>query len=283
MIGQAERLIELDKLIPRNKARLLPKLISFSSGKGGTGKTFLSLNIAYALSRVNKRILYIDLDLNFANANLLLNIIPEYSIDHFLNRKKLFGEIIHEYNSNLHIIFGLSGEGGDSELSTDNLELFFSNLTGNTSGYDHIIIDTGSGGSRTQIRLLSYAALNIVVTQPEPTAILDAYVIIKLLNGSEYRGKNMILMNKCANMRQGNDAFSNIKTAAGHFLGEQVELLGLIPDDKIAGETIINQRLLREHYPEHRLSHQIDTVASTLSDFAQMANIPQGHETFENV
>lgn len=275
MIGQAERLIELDKLSAGNTNLPLKKVITFSSGKGGTGKTFLSLNFAFALSLINKKVLYLDLDLNFSNSNIFLNIIPKYTIDHFLGRKKLFKEIIHEYNPNLHFIFGESGNAQTSDLSEENLKMLFTFLANKTSGYDFIIIDTGSGGHRAQIKLLSFAAVNVIVTNAEPTAIMDAYVLIKLLNANKYEGKNYILMNKCSDKGESYSAFKNIETASIHFLGENIKLLGMIAVDDIVGKTVTSQELLVENYPNHSLSKKIKELSSVLADITQMANIPQ--------
>jgi flagellar biosynthesis protein FlhG len=275
MIGQAERLIELDKLNTGNSILPLKKVITFSSGKGGTGKTFLSLNFAFALSKLNKKVLYLDLDLNFANSNIFLNIIPKYTIDHFFGRKKLFKEIIHQYNPNLHFIFGESGNAQTAELSSENLNMLFTFLAGKTSGYDFIIIDTGSGGQKSHIKLLGFASLNIIVTQPEPTAVMDAYVMIKLLNANKFKGRNYILMNKCFNKAEAYNAFKNIETASGHFLGENIKMLGLISADEIVGRTVNSQELLIENYPNHNLSQKIRELAAALADITQMANIPQ--------
>ena len=273
MIGQAERVFELSNLEAAKTNLLIDKLITFSSGKGGTGKTFLSLNIAYVLSNLNKKVLYIDLDLNFANSNIFLNIIPQATINQFFNRKKLFSETVYEYNPNLHFIFGESGNIEEPGLSNEKLKLLFTSLSTKTAGYDFIIADTAAGGTKEQIKLLSFSKLNIIVTQPEPTAVMDAYVMIKLLNEINYQGRNFILINKCRKNNEGINAFENIRTAANHFLSKEINLLGLVSEENIVSTSSMNQELVIEKYPEHSLVRQIKTVAASLIDITQMANI----------
>ncbi len=276
MIGQAERLIELGHLENRDNDRhSLKKVITFSSGKGGTGKTFLSLNTGFALSRLNKRILFLDLDFNFANTHLLLNIIPEATINDFFLRKKLFGDLIHKYSSNLHFVFGGSGDADFPDLSSKDLKILIDSLSRILPNYDFIIIDTGSGGHKIQINLISYAGVNVIVAQTEPTAVMDAYVMVKLLSTSKFRGMNYVLINKCTDEDEADFAFNSIKTASGHFLGKTVGYLGTINSDPMAIKSINSQELLVEKYPNHSLSRQISKAAWILSDITQVANIKQ--------
>ena len=145
MIGQAERLIKLRQLEKNKYQSDDLKVISFTSGKGGTGKTFISLSIAYILSTMNRKVLFIDADLNFANSNILLNIIPKSTIDNFFKGNKLLKDVITEYNSNFHLIFGESGESEPLELKDELVARLFNNLNKLKESYDYIIIDTASG------------------------------------------------------------------------------------------------------------------------------------------
>ena len=282
MIGQAERLIELGQLEVRNSETYpLQKVITFSSGKGGTGKTFLSMNTAFALSRLNNRVLFLDLDFNFANSHILLNIIPRFTINDFFLKKKLFGELIHPHSPGLHFVFGGSGDTEISDLSTDDVTGLFRALAEIMSSYDFIIIDTGSGGSKIQIDLISHAAVNVIVTNSEPTAVMDAYVMIKLISNSNFGGRNCVLINKCLDNQEADFAFNNIKTASAHFLSQSVEYLGIISSDQMAAKSVNTQELLSEKYPGHLLSHQIKKLALSLADITQMANIQQSSGRWE--
>jgi flagellar biosynthesis protein FlhG len=277
MIGQAERLIKLRNL-EKAKSRIGDlRIISFTSGKGGTGKTFISLSIAYILSTFNKKVLFIDADLNFANSNILLNIIPKNSIDNFFRGNKLLNEVITEYKSNFHLIFGGSGQTEPLELKDELVARLFNGLNKLKEQYDYIIIDTASGGQKGLIDLLSFSDVNIIVTSPEPTAVMDAYVMVKLLNNEKYKGKKFIVVNKCVSDEEALTAFNNIKTASDYFLKDNVEFLGYLNYDEIVYQSINKQEFLIINNPLSGVSNKLNLLAKSLTDIIQLANIPQSN------
>ncbi len=274
MIGQAERLISLKKIENREKDSQEFKVISFTSGKGGTGKTFISLSIAYALSKLNRKVLYIDLDLNFANSNILLNLIPKATINDFFQGTKLLKEVITQYSSNFHLIFGESGETEPEELKHELVIRLFNHLKNLNDHYDYIIFDTSSGGQKGLIDLLTFSDANIIVTSPEPTAVMDAYVMVKLLSKENHKGKKLIIVNKCTKEEESSTAYNNIKTASQHFLDEKIEFLGYIYFDENVYNSIVHQELLVAKNPSSSTTSKINHLAYSLSDIIQLANIP---------
>jgi len=275
MIGQAERLIRLKKLAGKKQNSSKKKnIITFTSGKGGTGKTFLSLSTAYTLSSLGKKVLFIDFDLNFANSNILLNTIPKVTLNDFFNGKKLFKEVITDYNSNLHFIFGKSGSE-PFELNNEMISRFYDNLISIKDNYEFILIDTFSGGQKELITLISLSDVNVIVATPEPTAVMDAYVIIKLLSREDYVGNNLVAVNKSNDANEAVSAFNNIKSAAIHFLGEEIEFLGYVCNDEAVLQSIVKQELLVEKFPSFNVSKMINKLACSLSDIIHMANIHQ--------
>lgn len=277
MIGQAERLIKLKNLEKNKPSSGDLKIISFTSGKGGTGKTFISLSIAFILSTFSKRVLFIDADLNFANSNILLNIIPEASIDNFFKGNKLLNEVITKYNSNLHLIFGESGVNEPLELKDELVTRLFNGLNKLKEKYDYIIIDTASGGQKGLINLLSFSDIDIIVTSPEPTAVMDAYVMVKLLNNEQYKGKKLILVNKCNSEEDAQTAFNNIKTASDYFLKDNVEFLGYLNFDEMVFQSITKQELLVINKPASKICGVLTGLAGALTDIIQLANIPHSN------
>ena len=273
MIGQAERLYKLKNL---EKVRSKPsylKIITFTSGKGGTGKTFISLSIAYSLSMLNKKVLFVDIDLNFANSNILLNLIPKVSIDNFFKGNKLLNEVITEYSPNFHLIFGESGETEPVELKDELVTRLFNNLDKLKEKYDFVIIDTASGGQKELINLLNFSDVNIIVTSPEPTAVMDAYVMVKLLNNEKYKGKKFIIVNKCTNEEEAETAFNNIKTAADYFLKENVELLGYLEFDEKVFHSITKQQFLTAQNPSSKTSIKLNGLADLLNEKTQIKRL----------
>ena len=139
MIGQAERLYQLNKLRRSSltNASNCP-IVAFTSGKGGTGKSFTSLNLSYALARNNNKVLVVDLDANLSNINIMLNLKAENTLYHFFRDQALLGEVIYKYEPNLHFIFGDSGKNDHPEFNESNVEYFFEQLISISQEYDYI-------------------------------------------------------------------------------------------------------------------------------------------------
>ena len=273
MIGQAQRVFELKSLFGKEKTNRNGKILAFTSGKGGTGKSILSLNIAYALTKLDKKVLLIDLDLNFANLNILLNISPEKTIYDFYLSKSFLNEIIYPYSKNLDIIFGISGKTDFPTPLSNFAHSFMLSLGKLETEYDFIILDTAAGSSGISLDFLSHTDMNILVATPEPTAIMDAYVMIKLIKNSRIPTENALLINKCENEQSASDAFGNLDKAVQHFLKDSVRMLGWVYQDQLVVKSILNQELLLSSFPEATASASIEQLAEKLLEIKQLANI----------
>ncbi len=282
MTGQAERLNNLFKEETFNEQEVIDNLVAFSSGKGGTGKTFLSLNIAYALSKLNKKVLLIDLDLNYANLNLLVNKISDKNISNLLSSNCSINDLIFKYNQNLDFIFGVSGEYPLLEFDNKLISFLLAGLNSIKNNYDFIFIDTASGGNKYQIKFLSKCGINILVSTPEPTSVMDSYVIIKMLNGLNYTGEKLLIINKTENSAEIKETYNNISTAAKHFLNDSIKLLASVNNDKLVSASIAEQNLYLDLFQDSPTASQIFEVAQRLFDFSQMANIKQSYNTHQN-
>jgi flagellar biosynthesis protein FlhG len=263
MIGQAERLIELNQLRVKGKNGEKHKIIAFSSGKGGTGKTFLSLNIAYALSLRQKKILFIDLDVNLSNAHIMMNVVASKTLYDFINGGCSLKELITPSSKNLHFIFGDSGKIDYSKFSPALVENLFDQLH-QMDEYDFILMDMGSGAGEEMINIISNADLNLIIISPEPTSVMDAYVILKFLKAKNYTGESAVIINKCPSKEEGLIAYNNLSAASNHFLKEKPPLLGLIEYNKAVTQSIINQSLLITQYPDSRISAEIKELSGRL-------------------
>ena len=275
MIGQAERILELRKLQGLHTGTDSQKIFTFVSGKGGTGKTFLSLNLAYALAEQGKKILYLDIDTNFSNANIMLNVVAKKTIYDVFMERKLLKDVITIFNPNLHFVFGDSGKLNYPELHEGIIAKLFAQISSLHQHYDYIFIDTGTGVGDSVMNILSKSNSVIIVTSPEPTAVMDSYVILKLLASVNYEGDKLIIVNKCITEEDGQMTFKNLSTAAGHFLKDVLSYLGDVNFDMQVNQSIIAQELLLEKHPELPISKQIRNLTGSLTEFTHMANIHQ--------
>jgi flagellar biosynthesis protein FlhG len=272
MNSQASRLILLQRLAGKEKFLPTGKIISICSGKGGTGKTFFAANFAYQLSRLNKKVLLVDLDLNFSNINILLNQTSECSITNFFEQSKSLEETICQYLPNLDLIYGDSGRDNFPRVSREILDYFFISLVKVQERYDFIILDSSAGADNLLLHQLMKSDCTIFVTSPEPTAIMDTYVVVKMLRESNSETSKYVVINKTEDKQEAENAFQNLSTAVRHFLKDDVNYLGRISFDMAVHKSIVNQELLSRFYLESNASKEIFMIGTQFLNNIQMAN-----------
>jgi flagellar biosynthesis protein FlhG len=180
MEDQAEKLRELMRQKPGQAPQKRTRIIAVASGKGGVGKTNVSVNLAIAYARQGKKVIVMDADLGLANVNVMLNMIPKFNLYHVIRKQKSMRDIILDTEYGIQIVAGASGFSKIANLTDDEREGFISELY-TLSQADIIIIDTSAGVSNNVLGFVAAADDAIIVTTPEPTAITDAYGIIKII------------------------------------------------------------------------------------------------------
>ena len=219
------------------------RIIAITSGKGGVGKSNFAVNMAIAYAQLGKKVILIDGDLGMANVNVLLNIVPQYNLMHVINKKKTMKEIINDTEFGIKFIAGANGFSKIANLSVEELEYFakqFSSL-GNA---DIIIIDTGAGIANNVLQFVAAADEVYVLTTPEPTAITDAYGIIKIITTEIVdRIVNLkLVVNRVHSVEEGKRISERIINIVGQFLNYKVEYLGCVFEDPIVQAAVIRQK-----------------------------------------
>ncbi|MCX7875635.1 MAG: AAA family ATPase [Melioribacteraceae bacterium] len=277
MNTQATRLIELLQLEKKGSKKLNAKVISVASGKGGTGKTFFASNFAFALSKLEKKILLIDFDFNLSNLNIVLNQSTKNSLSEFFEQKKSIEELIQPYTKNLHLIYGDSGKEFYPKIHKEIIDYFFVSLNKVADNYDYIIIDSSAGANELTIRQLINSDFIIIVTTPEPTAIMDAYVLTKMLKAENSSSLKLVVVNKCSQKEEGENSFNNLLIASKHFLQEEPKYIGSVSFDILAHKSILNQELLLENYFDSNISKEIIAITKRFTEIVQVANNNQSN------
>ncbi len=274
MIGQAKRLYELNILQSEKiKSGFSCPVIVFTSGKGGTGKTFVTANYSFLLAK-NKKVLVVDFDQNFANLHILLNVTPKKNIYHFFNDSAGPEELIFEYNANLHFIFGESGKLDYPEFNETMVYKLISELSSLSAKYDAIIFDTSSGAKKETVKLLNFANIIYLVSSSLPTAVMDGYVILKLLKFYKNRSVVKVIMNK-SDKAKGDEAFKNLSSAAMHFLSLNIHYAGNIELNKSVILSIEEQKLLAEYNPTNEVTFQIEQIVNDFANNKHVVNNSQ--------
>jgi flagellar biosynthesis protein FlhG len=275
MTGQLDRIRELEKLYSTEEnSNASNKIVVVTSGKGGTGKTFFAANFAHQFSKSHS-VLLVDVDFNLSNLHLLFNSHPQKTLNDFFESKVVFKEIVSSYNSNLDIIFGDSGLSSQGKPSFNQINKMFNEVNNIATNYDLIVFDLGAGVSDENLHILSKAKTKLIITNPEPTALMDAYVLIKLLKNNENTEGIYIVINRCAEESEGQQAFQNLKSAVDHFLKVSVNFLNELPESSEVRKSIIDQKLLSENNQSNQVITSIKNTADKISKIHQVLNINQ--------
>lgn len=248
MADQAEKLRELVGGRPAAaRTGATPKratrIIAVSSGKGGVGKTNISINLALAYAQLGRRVIVMDADLGLANVNVVLGVIPRYNLYHLIRKQKTLPEILVDTSYGIQIIAGASGFSKIANLTDKERGDFIGELAA-LSNADIIIIDCAAGVSSNVISFIAAADDALIVTTPEPTAITDAYGIIKII-ATEVESLDIglkLIVNRVHSVVEGRRVAERVINIAGQFLNLKVDYLGFVYEDPIVHTSVVRQK-----------------------------------------
>jgi len=225
LIDQATQL----RRIARQTARAT--VIAVTSGKGGVGKSNIAVNLAIKLASAGKRVVLLDADLGLANADVLCNIDLPSNLSHVISRKRELADVMVDGPGGFKLIGGASGLARMADLSDFDRQRLVSALAELEAQNDIILIDTGAGISPNVLSFTRCADQVLVVTTPEPTAITDAYAVIKVISRDAPERSLSLLVNQVRVQGEGQLVYERIAKVAKQFLGVHVMDAGFIPSD----------------------------------------------------
>lgn len=263
-MDQAQRLRQL-LTINKNadKKHSSIKVITISSGKGGVGKTNIAVNLGLGLIQKGFRVAILDGDLGMANVNVMLGLKCTYTIYDVLYENKHIDEIIYSSPEGLKIISGGSGISELLNLSTIAAEKLIEEFA-RLKDIDILIVDTGAGASQLVLDFIKAADRAIVVTNPEPTALTDAYGLIKVITKEGFNTKLSLIVNKAINIKDAREAFTRLSHSIEFFLKTKIEYLGYVCDDSKVMRSVRNQVPFIIGYPNCEASLCIKNICSEL-------------------
>lgn len=260
------------------------RVIAVTSGKGGVGKSSLSVNMGLQLQKAGKNTVIIDTDFGLANIEVMLGIRPRFNMADLLFNDKGIEDIITKGPLDLGFISGGSGVQELSTLSKEEIQEFSSKLSLLDNMTDVIIIDTGAGISDAVLEFLLCAPEIFVVVTPEPTSITDAYSLLKTLNrnpGFDMKEKRInIVVNRVTYKNQGVDIFNKISMVATNFLKMKLEYFGEITYDDKVSRAIIAQKPVTLAYPNSKSAKDIEMLAQKLLDESSVKENKGGFARF---
>lgn len=267
MADQAEKLREMVRTKNGNSGNGSKKtrIIAVSSGKGGVGKTNISINMALAYAQLGKKVIVMDADLGLANVNVVLGVIPKYNLYHLIRKQKTMREIILDTNYGIKIVAGASGFSKIANLSEEERTNFITELS-ELSTADVIIIDTGAGVSGNVLSFIAAADDALIVTTPEPTAITDAYGIIKII-ATEINNLGMglkLIVNRVKSVTEGKKVATRVINIASQFLNLKVDYLGCVYEDQAVQAAVIKQKPFLVSEPKGKAAICVKHLVSRL-------------------
>lgn len=250
---------------PRSRARV----ITVSSGKGGVGKTSLSVNLGVALVAQGRRVALVDADLGLANVDIVLGINSRYTLGHVLHGQRTFQEVLVNGPGGLQIVAGGSGVHELAEMSPWRLERFEQSLESLDSLFDVVIIDTGAGLGPNVLGFALSSPETIIVATPDPSSIADAYALIKAIAGQREDIRLLVAVNMVQSARQGEQTFQRLATVARRFLGVELEYVGAVPRDEAVVRAAQQQLAFVLDSPRSSAGRAVQAMAAQLVEGPQ--------------
>ena len=248
---------------PRQKT---VKTITVASGKGGVGKTNMVANLAIALRKLGKEVMILDADLGLSNIDVLLDLAPKFNIQHVINGEKSLKEVVIEGPHGIRILPASSGVQELTELNEFQRLRLIDEFESYDGDLDYLLIDTGAGISSNVAFFCIASQEIIIVTSPEPTALTDAYALIKVLF-SNYQEKDFkVLVNSARDSSDALEVFRRLSLAAEKFLNISLDYLGYVPLDESVRNSVRKQKAFIDLYPGCDASIRVTEIASKLNN-----------------
>lgn len=257
----------------------LIKVIAVTGGKGGVGKTNITLNTAIAMARQGKRVMVLDADLGLANIDVMLGLRVEKNLSHVLSGECLLEDVLVEGPAGIKIAPATSGTQSMTELTpTEHAGLIraFSELQ---SKIDVLIVDTAAGISDMVLSFSRAAQDIMVVVCDEPTSLTDAYALIKILNRDHGVFRFKIVANMVRNLREGQELFAKLSKVTNRFLDVALELVATVPFDENIRKAVRKQKAIVEVFPGSPAAIAITNLAKQALKWPVPAQ-PGGHLEF---
>jgi flagellar biosynthesis protein FlhG len=237
------------------------RVIAVTSGKGGVGKTNLSVNLGVALAQMGKRVALLDADMGLANVDILLGLSPEFNLSHVLTGDKTLNDIMLNGPAGLRVIPASSGIQQMSELSTIEQAGIIRAFSEIDQNLDVLIVDTAAGISSSVVNFARACQEIIVVVCDEPTSLTDAYAYIKLLNRDYGLGKFHIVTNMVQSVQQGQQLFTKLTKVTDRYLDVSLSYTGAVPFDEYLRKSVQKQKPVVEIFPRSKAAIALKNLA----------------------
>lgn len=246
------------------------RVIAITSGKGGVGKTSLSVNLAIQLSRMGKRVVIFDADFGLANVEVMLGIRPQHTLLDLIHNNMTISQVITQGPNGIGFISGGSGVSELASLDNASIKLLISELVKLDNMYDIVIIDTGAGITDSVMEFVMVSPEVLLVITPEPTSITDAYSLLKVLRRKDsfnplYKTIS-IVSNRVDNELEGREIYNKINTVSTKFLNTNLRYFGSVMYDKSVSSAVVAQKPVTVAFPNSLAAKGMTVLAKKLME-----------------
>jgi flagellar biosynthesis protein FlhG len=269
MADQAEKLRDLfsgrirpTEFVAQNKTRIL----TIASGKGGVGKTSLTVNLAIALAKAGQKVMILDADLGMANVDIMMGLTPRCTLYDVIQGHKTLKEIIIETTEGVYIVPGCSGIFEATNIGSSQREDLLRQIEEYAREMDFILIDTGAGISQVVLGFIASADDVVIVVTPEPTSITDGYGIIKILSRFKLHKQVHLVINMANNLQEAQESARKIETVADKYLQINIKRLGVMYADNNVKKSIKEMTPFIIKYPRSQVSQDVIQIARNILD-----------------
>jgi flagellar biosynthesis protein FlhG len=277
-MDQAMALRELtDRATDRTRRHV--QVVAVTSGKGGVGKTNVVANLALALSLAGKRVLVLDADLGLGNLDVLLGLIPRYTLEHVLAGEKRLAEVLVRGPGGMLILPASSGVQDLTSLTREQQIVLQGELEQASVDIDVLLLDTGAGISSNVLFFAVAAQEILVVASPEPTSITDAYAVMKVLSHRFSERHFRLLVNMARSEREAREVYRKIGKVADRFLDISIDYVGYIPLDDHVQKAVCKQQSVVDAFPHAPASQAFHRVATAVRNWEPSVS-PKGSVQF---
>ena len=262
-----------------NSGSGVTRVFSITSGKGGVGKTDVVANTAVTLAKMGKSVLILDADLGLANVDVVFGLAPRYNLNHFFSGEHELVNIMVDAPYGIKILPAGSGVQNFTRLDGHHKMRLLDALDAMNDTFDFVLIDTEAGISENVTYFNTAAQDILVVTTPEPTAITDAYALMKLLSTQFHEKRFNLLVNQIRSEEEALDVYRKLTIVANRYLDISIDYLGSVPADREMVDAIRKQRVYVDAYPESAIATAFSALAKRLC-YETAISQPKGNLQF---
>lgn len=246
-----------------NNSKCVPEIICLSSGKGGVGKTSLTVNLAAAFVKRQKKVLVVDADLGLANVDILLGLNVQHTVQEALEHDAPLSDILFEHEG-FFILPASSGVPEMANLAYEDQAYLTSSLEQVINDFDYILVDCAAGLGESVLWFNQWAHSNIIILTPDPTSMTDAYALGKILATKYDKNSFQLVINNVKSNREGREVYENMAAVFKNFLKIEPELLGIIPADQNVAQAIRKQSPFVLNAPDCKASLAVFEIVEKL-------------------